>query len=392
MTHNAQMAAFGTLLYSGDTAEHDGDLVFVSGVPTSEWLHGLYVPSPQAASIYIDNGLAIRQDCAIEGIKIEAAARTADTWKFKLFRYNAGTAQYDCIASRDFNPAETGINTIMFSPMVDALQGDIPGIYIPNANYNRLYVGAPASKAPLPRYCSGDVVVGASNAFASEYAQPYHLNMHCIARRPFVVFLGDSIFGGGNGSVADDQWHTDQENAGGVHTPGGNPGDIDLSVPETLSNLLPSLFVYQNFAKGGGTFATTVATQLAYAVAARPTVLHIHCGVNDVAAGRTNAQITANLDTIRAALPSTRLFIDEVLPWQGSDASAVATRSFNAALAIWCAANDAVLVACHDEMATTRTSTGLLDDLNATYSNGDSVHLSYAGVTKLAQICQGYYD
>jgi hypothetical protein len=84
-----------------------------------------------------------------------------------------------------------------------------------------------------------------------------------------------------------------------------------------------------------------------------------------------------------------------LLPWtNGSDGQAGTVRTWNANLAVWCAANGAHLIECHDPMGQVRISTGELDDMKTAY-NQDGVHLSTVGVDALAQIIktafQAYY-
>ena len=95
----------------------------------------------------------------------------------------------------------------------------------------------------------------------------------------------------------------------------------------------------------------------------------------------------ADLNTIRAAVAGTiDLFINELLPAQGrNNTDAAKSRTWNANLAAWCSANNAILISCHDAMGQIRTTTGYLDDLLDEY-NYDDVHLTQSGVMRLAQL------
>jgi hypothetical protein len=99
------------------------------------------------------------------------------------------------------------------------------------------------------------------------------------------------------------------------------------------------------------------------------------------------ATIQSNLNTIKATiLPWQHLFVDEILPWtNGTDAQVATVRTFNANLAVWCAANGATLVPCWGAMGQLRPSTGYFDDLKAVYDQ-DGVHLKQPGVDQMAAI------
>jgi len=379
-----------------------GSPVYVSGHPSSEW--NLINSFPLNSSTQTDpftileRGHALRQNCLITGIEVNVYYLHPPgglPWEFKLFFWN-GTG-YECKASQAFTPTGSGvvynIQSFAISPAIAADEGDIPALYIPLKHAT--VVGTDGSRnMPAPRYLNANVSVGEANAFTSEVTGgSQFVNILTKASRPYIAWLGDSIVGSGNGVyLSGDQWRSDQENSDDYHTPGGSPGNQLCDIPYQFSLLGPSTLRHQSIAKGGSTFATLVAAgaQLDRLVLVDPAVVFIHCGVNDVATGRTWSAVEADLNTIRAALSTKRLFLDEILPYQGDDTTAATIRTWNANYATWCAANNATLVRCHDEMAVTRVSTGQLDDLNPTYSNGDSVHLSQAGAQKLAQIERRY--
>ncbi len=378
-----------------------GDDVLVAGNLVSNYPNVIsFLPVVNGhGNTHINKGYAIRQNCSIKAFVVDLHDFTVGAqWKFKVFRWSIAQSSYECIFSYTFTPTTPGAaNTITLPVPFAALEGDVPGIYMPADNYNRVRVcSVPARATPGIGYVADmDVLVGEFNAMASSVE--YNMNLGCYSNRPYAVFLGDSIFGGGNSYDAvglEENWHTDQENDDGYHTPGGMPGDINLSVPYRFGTRMPNVFQRQNFGKGGNTFATTIsAGQLDFAVGADPKAVFIHCGVNDVAAGRTTGQVNADLDTIRAAFPAgTQFYMDEILPWQCSDALAIATRAMNTNFAAYCTTNGWTLIECHDLMGVVRPSTGEYDDLNPIYSNGDSVHLNLAGADKLADIMASYLN
>lgn len=384
-----------------DDWQADAGLVYVSGIPTSRYNILSFLPVANGhGNTHINIGHSIRQNCTIKSFTIDVYDfKAGAVWAFKIFRYDSVEGKYKCVFSYDFTPATAhAVNTVSLSTTFDALEGDCPGIYMTPDNYNRITMGSlDARSHPLPVYqLDSNTAVNGFLTISGQISGNGHINLSTYSNRPYAVFLGDSIFGGGNGTVANDRWHTDQENYSGIHTPGGSPGDKNNSVPYRLSTRMPENFKYQNFAKGGSKFSDVVAdnAQLASAVLAQPKAVFIHCGVNDVAVGRTWAAISANLDTIKAAFPAgTKFYLNEVNGWQCSDAQGAATRALNANFATYCTANGWTLIPCHDEMSMLRQSTGQLDDLATAYnmySLPDSVHLNTTGVDKLAEIMYRY--
>ena len=317
-----------------------GSDVYISGNHTFLINRTSSCPTSPAAQTdsytFIEKGHAIRQKGYINGIKIDPyylGATGGSTWEFKLFFWN-GT-QFECKASRAFIPVGSGVVTndtpqsFTFASPVLADEGDMPGLFVPLKNSIHPNNEASARISPAVMQMVGNIAVGEANDFSGTpdshaIGGGYFLSLSCWGHRPYAVFLGDSIYGGGNGYVYPPdgrEWHTDQENAGATdyHTPGGSAnGDINLSIPYRLSTRMPEVFRYQNFGKGGSTFATIVAAdaQLTRAVLADPKAVFINCGYNDIAASRTPAQVEANLDTIRAAFPAGTLFyLNQVIPW-----------------------------------------------------------------------------
>jgi lysophospholipase L1-like esterase len=190
------------------------------------------------------------------------------------------------------------------------------------------------------------------------------------AYNPFLAVTGDSIV---------------SYNTAAPFTPyydGGPSGDPEAQIMAFISGLTS----YENHANGGETFAWVAATGAVSAVAAGAKAILIHCGSNDISTARTWAAVEANLDTIAALLGAGQtLFIDEIIPRSGfNDTQAGTVRTWNANLATWCTANDAVLILSHDTLGQLRVSTGALDDLADDYDQGDGIHLTTAGAEVLA--------
>ena len=193
----------------------------------------------------------------------------------------------------------------------------------------------------------------------------------------FLAVTGDSIAAGGNTATP--------------YLPaiyGGGPNaNINAEIMFRMTQLPGGDVPYENHAKGTETFAWVASTGAVSAAATNAPAILVHCGVNDISAGRTWAAVEADLDTIKGLIGVNQtLFIDEILPWtNGNDSHAATVRTFNSNLAIWCAANSAVLISLHDTMGQIRVSTGELDDLKTEYDQ-DGIHLSQQGVDAVAQI------
>jgi len=387
-----------------------GSDVYVAGQPVNRWGRNFFMPDigapPAGGCVILEKGHALRQNCIIKSISFDVYYRDGSAdWEFKLFRWN-GT-DYTCIASQPFNFTGTGnisaVKTVTLTTPIAALEGDIPGLYLPF--YSCLFctpdvpsTGVAKEKPYTKRNVAGNIALNATNAFtekAPSAADPnyYFAPLTLFSNRPYSVHIGDSINGGGNSNTYPSDgsnWNTDQESVDVLRTPGGAAAaDKNLSVPYRISTRMPDGYQYQNFAMSGTTFEFIVKSNaiLSRALLADSKIFHIHCGVNDVFYSRSWAQIEADLDTIRAAVPAgVEVYLDEILAFYGTDPQAAAIRTYNANYAAYCTSHDWTLVPCHDAMATVRPSTGLLDDLNPIYSNGDSVHLNAAGVDKLASL------
>lgn len=327
----------------------------------------------------------ILQKCSISQIKVGVHAASGANWKFKVFRYNSATTLYDFVAEQSFAPptGTTGVQTYNIVPPIAVEVGDVPGLWCPVGN--QYHCGYTRSAA-RSRYAAGEI--STSNAFTdgTSGAGP---SVQCYSTAPYLAVTGDSIPEGHNTAT---RYHGVEDDilVGTQPLPGVNTTAV---IMDQLVAQVSSLR-YQNLARGSQTFAWVASTGIVDALACKPHSVLIHCGVNDVAAARDWAAVDADLDTILAAVvaatPIPKLLIDEILPWTaGNDAQAGIIRTWNANLAIWCAANGATLVQCHNEMGQIRVATGFLDDLLTAY-NQDNVHLTVAGVYRMAQIWKKY--
>ncbi|WP_149496209.1 SGNH/GDSL hydrolase family protein [Roseiconus lacunae] len=253
--------------------------------------------------------------------------------------------------------------------------GDYLGIYVSDAGAGDASGLALTNAAgESVKYVDGDVNSDAVSATLTNYS----INLAAMSIAPRLAITGDSIAEGHNGAS---DYH------GFLHTsstPGGNEAS---EIGHAIRKIKGDAFGYENHALGSQTFAWVRSTGVPSAVASRAPNILIHCGVNDIAQSREWSDVEADLDAIRAAVPaSTALYINEILPWTaGSDTQAATIRDWNTRLAVWCDENNVLLIRCHDAMGQVRGTTGEIDDL-ATQYNQDGVHLTEAGVNKIAEI------
>lgn len=358
------------------------DLVHAAGYEEASWVCFANI----SAATYLDATRAFHQSGDLVRVKLQIGtlAVNGGTYKIKVFRWNGGTSLYDLVGEQSFVITAAGLATVTLdiSPPITVQIGDIPGFWSDSNFSDALLSGGKIVSAV------GDI--SASNAF-STLSSDRALNFELFIKPPYLAVTGESIPEG----------HNTASNAhGGLHV-AGYAGEVKsipwpVATAEIMAQLKAiigsgSILKYQNLALGSQTFAWAATTGIAACVAAKPKVILVHCGVNDVSTARSWANVDTDLDTIKAAIPAgTKLLIDEILPWTaGTDEQAATIRTWNTNLAIWCAANDATLVRCHDAMGQVRAGTGELDDLKTTYDH-DGVHLTAAGVLALATIWRGY--
>jgi lysophospholipase L1-like esterase len=404
-----------------DTWQNAGSDVYVFGQPVSKWVRQGYSPAgvdvPMGGGglvngcVVLNKGQAVRQKGYINSFTLHVMWNypVGTNWQFELYYWN-GTA-YQCKAKQPFMPVPDNASpddnqTFVLASPILAEEGDIPAIYMPvncggSSSADIPLTGAGREFPFQRRNDGGDIAVGGSHAFTHDAnSLDPTFKFLCLTgfgNRPYAVFLGDSIIGGGNNYVVggdERNWRTDQEAYDGYHMPGGSPGDQNLSIPHRLSTRMPSNFRYQNFGASGFHFYDIIASPgtLERALLADPKAVFIHCGINDVFAGQSWVQVEANLDTLRIALPTgTVVYLDEILPWSGTDAQALTTRTFNTNYAAYCITHGWTLIECHDLMGVVRPSTGELDDLNPLYTV-DGVHTNDVGADAMADIIATYFN
>lgn len=311
---------------------------------------------------------AMRQDGYVRSVwaRIGDAGTHANAMKFKIMRPN-GTG-FDLISESEFvTPTGSGLRVFNLDSPMACEVGDRLAVFMKSAASGLATIQCTTDNIGSCYRSFDDAVSGSAFGLV-----PNTILMWAEGARPFAISIGASTIEGHNTATP---WHSAAH--GG---PSGNP----LAEPlNQVRELIPSL-TYQNMAIGGATWASMTANAGGLATL-KPRAVIVACGGNDVASGRTLAQIEADMYAFLAKVPhATRVFLCELLPQTAfTDAQANYSHQVNALYASWCEDNYATLVHCHDAMAQIRQSTGALDDLVASY-NYDGSHLTLAGVDAFA--------
>ena len=380
----------------------------------------------------LNPGYAARQKCNINKIVVNVYSHSGATWKLKVFRWE-GSGSYRCIAEASFVPTANVSQTFQVSDStlatsVGVEEGDILGLYIPSGNNNvNGYASRYSSGRKMVSY-AGEILINDHHVCAATANAGEALCLSAYGDvAPYAVWLGDSIVSSGNGSVifANDVWLGPFEISNtAISLPGGIPGDQNYSFSHRVATRMPVGFTYQNLAKNGLCLCDAGGTNeehfqdrfLPMAIAAKPKVIFIHAGVNDVGnpgstlgtrGNRTPAQMTAALVAIDALIgPDIRVYLDEILPSPDFAMSATMEAKFksvNVAYSAFCASHSNwTLVKCYDVMSVNDAVPSLggapCRQLNPIYANNtsfdgtnsDSAHLQLFGVDKQAAIIASY--
>ncbi len=115
-----------------------------------------------------------------------------------------------------------------------------------------------------------------------------------------------------------------------------------------------------------------------------PTRVVLMFGVNDVAAGDSNATITGKMDTVRAGIASSiKLYVCSVLPWNGgSSAQKAAILSLNAAYESWCDDNNATYIDTYTALEDPDNAGNIRSD----WISGDNLHPTTDGYRVLGRV------
>lgn len=361
------------------------DLISIGGLPEAIW-GGVGSGGWNLNSTYLNCGQAVKQDCAIQQIKVQQGAGSGGgNWKVKVWRLVSGTT-FTLVTEQAFTLEATPLvnvtHTITLSPALNVQVGDVLSLFVPSGDAIINSTNTLLTDLRWAGSAAGDITANTNFTTTNDK----QINIEAFSTSPYLVVVGDSIAEGHNGAA---NWHGSLHDIALTVLPGGEPSS---EIANQLRGLIGngSVLMYQNLGLGSQGFAYLASTSIPAAHALKPNTIIVHCGVNDIFSGRTWANVETDLNTIKDAITTERLLIDEILPCtNATDLQAASIRTFNTNLAVWCAANDARLVHCWSAFGQARISTDTNDDLLAAYSQ-DGTHLSAAGVNALAAIWKQY--
>jgi hypothetical protein len=389
--YRVDTAGTATISIAGTTATIAGnittDLVESGGLPTGSFSNDNGLAQVTMIDDLRNNGIsvvasAMRQDGFMRGVKflVRNSTGAAGAFNWRIFRPNSVGPTFDFVGKTEAFAVpvpEIGlVHTERFTTPVACRGSDVAGAYTVNAADSLSVKNG--SAANTCRIVAADVQ--ASNTFPTVIN--FLLNHQVLSWSPLWGTTGDSIIGGSNTGAT----------AFVPYQQGGPSGGVAAQIQYQLRSSVGDSLEFINNARAAQDFTFCKNTGVPACITSKAAWIHIHCGVNDIAAGRLWSAIESDLDAIKALLVNgERLIIDEILPWTaGTDGNAATIRTFNANLATWCTANGATLIVCHDTMGQLRVSTGFLDDLKTAY-NQDGTHLTAAGVTEMAVIFQAAF-
>ena len=185
---------------------------------------------------------------------------------------------------------------------------------------------------------------------------------------PYVAFVGDSITAGYP------SYHPASD--------GGPSGNTNANVAAQLLTLTGGLVTGTNFGVQGKRWVPSGSYGLAYnvtnAVRTRPKYVFARCGVNDITAGNSWADVLVQMNLVRSICVSSNalLVIQDILPrTSGDDVFALTIRTWNSNFTAWASTSGVRRIADHDLFGTNRASTGLRDDLDDSFDY-DGLHLT----------------
>lgn len=298
--------------------------------------------------------------------KLLIARKSGETWSV------VSSSTMETVATADTE------HTFTLASPLSCSVGDYVGVYLGGSGDGSQTVVATPDSDAISYVSNGDVSDGGDAIGSLLTDSTYNLHIAVDAKIPYLAVTGDSIVEGHN----EGNWHSY------LHSGNTIGGQESAEPGGVIRSLMGDDFRQQNHALGSTDFAWCLATGVPAAVASGAKAIWIHSGVNDQDNGRSYVDVEADLDAIRLLVPdATRLIITEILPWNGaSDSSSTEIRTWNASIKAWCSANNVEWVSTYSEFGELRSSTGEYDNLKSAYDSGDGIHLSTAGVQKLAEL------
>lgn len=366
VTTNTQAAVFGGGLTNFGVADSNWE---AANSPADGWtiLNG-------------EPNMRIRQNGYVTGIGINISASTNQIQP-RLYRYYSSDGLYHLVSSGNWlTNATSGSNYYtMVNPLGPCIEGDYVGIYMKTntAGVNPLvYTKIIAGSGLGQLIASGDVAT--SSSFPN-IASNSVMQIKVYMNPPVYSTVGDSILAG---------WYGYRTWIDTTFQFSGNPTN---QVSFQLWNLYGIGGYGKNYSRGSQLWDYGSVTALGEILRDKPLKIIAGFGINDIINFRSWSDVQTNLTSIRSQYGTTnQLYITEIPPWACSDAQALTVRQWNTNIAVWCLTNSAICIKSHDTLASTRASTGQLDNLNPTYDGGDGIHLNAAGINAYAKRVSQY--
>lgn len=318
---------------------------------------------------------AARQDGYIRKVRLQITTNDGSSnncfW-VKVLRPNGSS--YDVVSTSGFILIGAGTGTkdyVLPTPVGPFKMGDKLGITMSSITDGSWKIGVVANSGFTVSYVDADVTGGETYSDIANFM----LCAQMFGPSPVFGVFGDSLVSGQNGGPGH-FWLP-------AYQTGGITGERDSEPFYFVDQALGT--DHQNSAVGGSKWAD-VYTRIAYSMSTievKPQAILIHCGIAAIVGGVSWATTEADMyKCIDALTGINKVYINEILPWTGDDTQAATIREWNSRYADFCDKTGAILVPVHDAMATTRVSTGELDD--PLYANPYDDHLTKEGVEVFA--------
>lgn len=245
--------------------------------------------------LLFDRRNRIRQNGKVKYVTFYYKDNTpANTTTVKIQTWRKSGATYDKLNEVDVTASTKGtgdgVKTIKFTPELTVQEGDIWGFEIVNSGANLVLYGISTSANANSLITYADAADATAFDWESKTAVARRITINTFMVAPQVVGLGDSNMAG---------WSTHRSFMDSTSSIIDN---IPASILYQLQLLDPRL-TYQNAGVGGDVITQMLTRMRFTALAARPRIMLIHGGVNDIAGAVANATIVAGtMQMVRRAI------------------------------------------------------------------------------------------
>lgn len=324
----------------------------------------------------------------IQGVYESPPGTPLNAWQYR------NTTNFDVIAaSATITLSSTGRNDVAFTSVSGVREGDYVGIYIPggtNALAINCYLNG-AVDVTGHSWLEGEFSSGTNIAFTNAVAN----ETPCVgiySASPEIVYVGNSIMAGHGGpsSASPGTYCYNYLQLGATH------GHMAASPAFHIRNTYGLNKSYRVIAQGGASWINLHQNPgggrlggLEWMVNfyAKETVV-LESGSNDVAGGRTWAEIQEDIDAFRQCIAKdVRVMLLGIKPETSeTDGQALTRRTYNTNYLNYARTHRWRYVDFDLTIGTNRPSTGFLDDMKPEFDS-DGAHLTYpAGVNAWAGV------